>query len=898
MTGIFLSCVSREFHGPTSPDATAWPGSYRGQLASFLDRCGQHVVYQEQFAQGGGDLLAKLDEYIRRDCKAVIHLVGHAAGWCPEDDLPAGAASATCSDAVNALLEKYGDALLSHRPELRRQLLARSFRGISYTQWEAYLAIHHNKPLLVFHVDATAPRHPEFLPNAGPRADRLSQSDHFLLLQQTGMDRDERIRDQNHFKEAAITALFRDQVLTRAEITPRPRCQDFDTIGTLFKGRDPDMARLRDSLRKASTHATAIVASQVIYGEGGIGKTRLAIEFGLLHEDEYSALLFVGANSPEAFESNLAQLAGPLVLNLPGLPDNAAPEVKIAAVLGWLDAHPRWFLIIDNVDSEAAAVAVEARLAQLRAGYVVITSRIGHWPASVETLELDVLSEDASVEFLLEATARKGASGRSITPTDAADARLLAKDVDGLALALEQSAAYIRTNGATLAQYRTRWAAFDEKVRDWYDSRVMKYPRSVATTWQSTFDQLTPASVDLLRVCALLAPAPIPVELLELAASELGADLETGLTPLVKFCLAHRSEDGASLRVHRLIQEIVAHRKDDVQRRSTLGRTLGALIALYRWPGTVAEELVDHTRTPQRVAAFPHAESALRHADGSSAEAHGARAARLRAELAHRLQITGNLPAAAKAIDAAIDWGEQQTPRDERGLAIWYASRASIRQVRGDLAGAEQDIARSIDWGEKQTPRDERGLAIWSASRARILLDSDKLDEALVEMERAVEIERRVFGDNGPGRAVTLGWYAMLLARMKRTVEAHAAMEKARELDRLLVPPDSDWVWTVERYQAVVQHACGSAAEAKRHFEAALHSAARCLEPHDHCLGILHRQFGEFLADTWEAGGGRDPQLRKAALAHAEESKRIFAQQFEPAHHQFSKTLQLLKRLG
>ena len=61
MHSIFLSCVSKEFHGsPTDP----WPGSYRTQLAHFLQECGQQVVYQETFAQGGGDLLAKLDDYI------------------------------------------------------------------------------------------------------------------------------------------------------------------------------------------------------------------------------------------------------------------------------------------------------------------------------------------------------------------------------------------------------------------------------------------------------------------------------------------------------------------------------------------------------------------------------------------------------------------------------------------------------------------------------------------------------------------------------------------------------------------------------------------------------------------------------------------------------------------
>ncbi len=93
-------------------------------------------------------------------------------------------------------------------------------------------------------------------------------------------------------------------------------------------------------------------------------------------------------------------------------------------------------------------------------------------------------------------------------------------------------------------------------------------------------------------------------------------------------------------------------------------------------------------------------------------------------------QNRGDLASEEEDIRRAIEWGEQQTPRDERGLAIWYASRASIRQNRGDLAGAEEDIRRAIEWGEQQTPRDERGLAIWYASRASIRQNRGDVTEA------------------------------------------------------------------------------------------------------------------------------------------------------------------------
>jgi hypothetical protein len=50
---------------------------------------------------------------------------------------------------------------------------------------------------------------------------------------------------------------------------------------------------------------------------GGVGKTRAAIEYPWKHADDYRALLYISADSPEALHRNLAALCGPIVLNIP-----------------------------------------------------------------------------------------------------------------------------------------------------------------------------------------------------------------------------------------------------------------------------------------------------------------------------------------------------------------------------------------------------------------------------------------------------------------------------------------------------------------------------------------------------------------------------------------------------
>ncbi len=79
------------------------------------------------------DTLTKLDAYIR-NCDAVIHLVGAEAGAAP-----------------NEFVTKRFVAQLEGGEKRLPPLLAAITAGavVAYTQWEAWLALYHGKPLLV-----------------------------------------------------------------------------------------------------------------------------------------------------------------------------------------------------------------------------------------------------------------------------------------------------------------------------------------------------------------------------------------------------------------------------------------------------------------------------------------------------------------------------------------------------------------------------------------------------------------------------------------------------------------------------------------------------------------------------------------------------------------------------
>ncbi len=356
----------------------------------------------------------------------------------------------------------------------------------------------------------------------------------------------------------------------------KPRNLPFASLGDLFKGRETVLEELRAALEGAKGVA---VAGRALHGLGGVGKTRLAIEYALRREAGYSALLFVRAADPATLNASLAALASAEVLDLP---EKEAREdlVKKEAALRWLDAHPTWLVILDNVDDEEAVAAIVSLMPRLRGGHVIVTGRAANFPASIRKLELGVLDEEAAVAFLVERTR----DDRAIAPDDAAQARALADELAGLALGLEQAGACIAVERIGFAHYLALWRERRESVLNWFDKNLMSYNHDVglAATWATSVARLSPDSRRLLDRLAFLAPDPTPDSLIDVAVPGEGADYNAqgARAGLYAYSLITRSigEDGVAkgFVIHRLVQDF-ARRAMTVQRRGE------ALHEALRW---------------------------------------------------------------------------------------------------------------------------------------------------------------------------------------------------------------------------------------------------------------------------------------------------------------------------
>jgi hypothetical protein len=342
---LFLSCVSNEFGG--------WREALRQELTSLnLD-----VAIQEDFGSLGVDTLSKLDAYIRNS-DAVIHLTGAKAGAAPNNFI------AKRFVAQLADIEK-------RLPPLFTAINAGA--AIAYTQWEAWLALYHRKPLLI--------AQPDLKPAEGRAADwpdpvEESQSAHLGRLREVGIYPEIRFANADQLAARTIKALF---AIFRRPLPParRPRNLPFASLGGLFAGRDEDLADLDTALLEAKGAPVAL------HGLGGIGKTRLAIEYAWSRESAYSALPFVSATDGAALNAGLAALTAFEILDLPEK-EARDDATKITAVLRWLESNPTWLMILDNVDDKDAVAEVAKLMPRLKGGHVVITARASNFPAMCE----------------------------------------------------------------------------------------------------------------------------------------------------------------------------------------------------------------------------------------------------------------------------------------------------------------------------------------------------------------------------------------------------------------------------------------------------------------------------------------------------------------------------------
>jgi TIR domain len=260
-----------------------------------------------------------------------------------------------------------------------------------------------------------------------------------------------------------------------------------------FTGRGDLLQDLRGVLQAQGSGA--VLQAGALYGLGGVGKTELAVEYAHRYMADYDLVWWVPAEQPLAIPGRLAALARRL--KIPEVPDQ---DEQLGLLWDELPRWERWLLLYDN--------ATEPReLAPYRppagGGQVLITSRNPAWGALARPIYVDVLEREQAIGLLLSRARDQ----------DQASANELADQLGDLPLALEQAAAYLEQTGMPVGTYVV--AYHRRRGQLLAKGRPLTYQGQVDTTWQLTIEKLAeiyPAALDLLQLCAFMAPEAIPMD--------------------------------------------------------------------------------------------------------------------------------------------------------------------------------------------------------------------------------------------------------------------------------------------------------------------------------------------------------------------------------------------------
>jgi hypothetical protein len=315
------------------------------------------------------------------------------------------------------------------------------------------------------------------------------------------------------------------------------------------------LAQLREGI---AAEVTAVLP-HALHGQGGVGKTQVAVEYAHRYRSDYDLVWWIPADQPVLVRSSLASLAPHL-----GLPSATATGIEEAAMTV-LDAlrrgepYANWLLIFDNADQPEDINDVIPR----GPGHVLITSRNHRWQGVVETVPVDVFDRAESVEFL---------NKRAAKAISEEDAERLAEELGDLPLALEQAGALQAETGMQVDEYLSLLRERTSNLLA--EGKPSEYPASMTAAWQISVSQLEdklPEAVELLRCCAFFGPEPIPRDVFRTgsraAESKLRSILDDPILlsrtirELGRFALARIDPKTGTIQIHRLIQALV---RDDL----------------------------------------------------------------------------------------------------------------------------------------------------------------------------------------------------------------------------------------------------------------------------------------------------------------------------------------------
>ena len=613
--------------------------------------------------------------------------------------------------------------------------------------------------------------------------------------------------------------------------------------------QDPSGLLARLHAKLTASGSAAVLARAALFGMGGVGKTQLALKYSHEYRDLYAGVWWFRAESETTLQLDAQAACEAIPAPI------AQGETPAAALKSWLERQQTsWLLVYDNAEDVAA---LRPYLPENKQHHLLITSRNPAWGGLAQPVELEVWTPEQGADFL---AARLPGAAR-------AELLALARDLDGLPLALEQAASYLDETGTSVTDYRTLLARIDTEGLMLDEGRAATgYERSVAATLSLAFDKLSPAAQQLLRLCAFAGAEPLPERCFREAVAQLPTDLaEATANPLDwnrvvgelrRYGLAERSAIPAldrapgeatarteqALSLHRLTQQTTRAR---LAQPRTDCRGLQAVLAACcpsethlpeHWPRYAALAphvtqlyryytaewldarkfgwLLDRVASYLRFGPALYVESAhwfqraWEIAKQALGEEHPDTLSRMN-NLAGTLRAQGDLPGARALQEKVLEALRRVLGEAHPDTLTSMNSLAGTLRSQGDLPGARALEEKVLEVRRRVLGEEHLDTLSGMNNLAGTLWNQGDLPGARALQEKVLEALRRVLGEEHPDTLTSMNNLAITLWHMEEYRTALHLMQTAAEgLARVLGPEHPQTLGSL-RYAQQMQTALG-----------------------------------------------------------------------------------------
>ncbi|MFF9162375.1 FxSxx-COOH system tetratricopeptide repeat protein [Streptomyces longwoodensis] len=541
-------------------------------------------------------------------------------------------------------------------------------------------------------------------------------------------------------------------------ITPkRPVWRPVEHLGSeRFVGRVDEFWQLHQALHASEYLATqdgAAPGQAVVMGLGGVGKTLLVEQYARRFAAFYPGGIYwftsAASHTPDAPASDAGQadvlaqhyqqVAAALALDSAEL---SPVQVREAARQRIETINEPCLWIVDDVPGELTPGVVRELAAPHPLGRTVLTTRWRGYQLPV--VDVDVLHPDEAYRLLTTARIPRslGEETAARTLVERLGSHALAVDLARGCLADQPGLTFIELLGQLDTQDGD---AFQELVRDLYMQVPTDHTNDIAATFARSLHHLDDHALTLLRIAALLAPAPLPERLLTSVSIALNdqdepsarrADRRALSAAQRRSLIRQTGTEPPSWFMHALVSRTLALHPETsdlkpVLRQAAVAATLRLMQAVYT-PGRL--NLAD---------VMPHARALVEELDTSESLA-------LLDSVARYDYESGQPASASHHYQRLIDARTTQVGEDHPDTLTSRNNLANAYRSAGDLGRAIPLFEQTLTDRVRVLGEDHPDTLISRNNLASAYESAGDLEQAIPLFEQTLTDSVRVLGEDHP----------------------------------------------------------------------------------------------------------------------------------------------------